>query len=169
MLLQALCIISQPSVNSNSSYSPETPNLGQNRRLLVPRDLEMWQITLKNNRAPLLCYFKLRVSFHNHRLFPEMPNLGQNRRFCVPCDLVIWRMALKHNRAPLLCYFKLCASFHNHRLIQTRVTYSPKTAKLGFDLCDLNLWPLTLTFCMDITFVNGNNSWKFHNDTIRGA
>ena len=58
---------SQPSVNSNSSYSPKTPNLGQNRRLLVPRDLEMWQITLKNNRAPLLCYFKLRVAFHNHR------------------------------------------------------------------------------------------------------
>ena len=31
MLLQALCIISQPSVNSNWSYSPETPNFGQNR------------------------------------------------------------------------------------------------------------------------------------------
>ena len=32
MLLQALCIISQPLVNSNWSYSPETPNYGQNRR-----------------------------------------------------------------------------------------------------------------------------------------
>ena len=30
MLLQALCIISKPSVNSNWSYSPETPNLCQN-------------------------------------------------------------------------------------------------------------------------------------------
>ena len=32
MLLQALCVISQPSVDSNSSYIPETPNLGQNWR-----------------------------------------------------------------------------------------------------------------------------------------
>ena len=30
LLLQALCIISKPSVNSSWSYSPETPNLGQN-------------------------------------------------------------------------------------------------------------------------------------------
>ena len=27
--------------------------------------------------------------------------------------------------------------------------------KICFDFCDLNLWPLTLTFCMDITSVNG--------------
>ena len=34
MLLQALCIISQPSV--------------------IPCDLEIWQMSLKNNRAPIL-------------------------------------------------------------------------------------------------------------------
>ena len=33
MLLQALCIISYPLVYSNWSYSPETPNLGQNQQL----------------------------------------------------------------------------------------------------------------------------------------
>ena len=37
-------------------------------------------------------------------------------------------------------------------------------AKWGDDLCDLDLSPLTLTFCMDITFANGNNSWKFRDD-----
>ena len=67
MLPQALCIISQPSVNSNSINSPETPNWGQNWRFLVPRDLEIWRMTLKNNRAPLLCYFNHCASFHNHR------------------------------------------------------------------------------------------------------
>ena len=36
------------------------------------------------------------------------------------------------------------------------------------DLCDLVLWSLTLTFCMDITSVNGNDSWKFKDDTMRG-
>ena len=34
---------------------------------------------------------------------------------------------------------------------------SPKWGKIYFDLRDLDLWPLTLTFCMDITFINGNN------------
>ena len=45
-------------------------------------------------------------------------------------------------------------------------SYSPETAKLGLDLFDLDLWPLSLIFCMDITFVNGNNFWKFHDDTM---
>ena len=50
----------------NWSYSPETPNLGQIRRFLEPGDLEIWQMTLKNNRAPLQCYFKLCASFCSH-------------------------------------------------------------------------------------------------------
>ena len=48
-------------------------------------------------------------------------------------------------------------------------SYGPETAKWGHDLCDLDLWPLTLTFLMDITFVIGNNSWKFHDDTMMGT
>ena len=32
----------------------------------VPCDLEFWNMTLKNNRAPLLCYFKLCASFQSH-------------------------------------------------------------------------------------------------------
>ena len=66
VLLQALCCISYPLVNSNWSYSPETPNLGQIRRFLESCDLEIWRMTLQNNRAPLLCHFKLYVSFHTH-------------------------------------------------------------------------------------------------------
>ena len=66
MLLQALCIISYPLVNSNWSYSPETPNLGQIRRFLEPCDLVIWQMTLQNNRAPLLCYLKLCAAFGTH-------------------------------------------------------------------------------------------------------
>ena len=34
----------------------------------------------------------------------------------------------------------------------------PETVKLGFDLCDIDHWPLTLTFCMDLALVIGNNS-----------
>ena len=35
-------------------------------RFLEPCDLEIWQMTLQNNRAPLLCYFKLCASFRSH-------------------------------------------------------------------------------------------------------
>ena len=45
ILHQALCIISNPSMNSNWNYSPETLNLGQNRQFFVPCDLEIWQMT----------------------------------------------------------------------------------------------------------------------------
>ena len=60
-------MISKPSVNSNWSYSPETLNLGQNRLFFIPCDLEIWWMTFKFNRAPLLCCFMLYTSFHSHR------------------------------------------------------------------------------------------------------
>ena len=115
-------------MNSNWSYSPETPNLGQIQRFLEPCDLEIGRMTLKNKRAPLQCYFKLCASFRSHWYIhtwvksPETANLGQIRRFLELCDLEIWRMILKNNRAPLQCYFKLCASFRSHWWFQTGVT-----------------------------------------------
>ena len=51
--------------------------------------------------------------------------------------------------------------------VNSNWSYSPETAKLGYDLFDL--WPMTLTFCMDITPVIGNNSWKFCDDTMMGT
>ena len=53
-------------MNSNWSYSPETPNMGQIWRFLEPCDLEIGRMTFKNNRAPLLCIIKLYASFHHH-------------------------------------------------------------------------------------------------------
>ena len=63
LLIQELCTISEPSVNSNWSYIPETPNLGQNRKCFLLCDPEIWQMTLQNNRPPLLSPTKLCVSF----------------------------------------------------------------------------------------------------------
>ena len=53
-------------MNSNWSHSPETPNLGEIRRFLEPHDLEIGRMNLQNNRATLLCYFKLCASFRSH-------------------------------------------------------------------------------------------------------
>ena len=104
-------------------------------------------MTLKNNRAPLLCYFKLCSSFRSHwwiqtGVSPETPNLGQIWRFLEPCDLEIWRMTFKNNRAPLLSIIKLYTSFHHHMWIQTGVTVRKRlswvvtSVTLTFDL-----WP----------------------------
>ena len=48
------------------AYSLETPNLGQNRWCFVPCDLQIWWMTMENNRASLLCCFKLCATFHSH-------------------------------------------------------------------------------------------------------
>ena len=54
-------------MNSNWTYNPETPNSGKNLWFFVLCDLEIWWMTLKNNRAPLLCYLKRCASFHSHQ------------------------------------------------------------------------------------------------------
>ena len=170
-------------------------------------------MTLKNNRAPLLCCFKLCASFRSNwwiqtgvtvrersiwvridDIFLAVPTatLRNNnvfttsarrrrrrvdavktlslRHYCVMCplgsDLEIWLMTMKNNITPLLSNIKLCASLHHHMWNQTGVTV-PKRLNLGFDLCDLDLWPLTLTFYIDITSVTGNKiSWWFDDGNI---
>ena len=64
---KALCIISNPSVNSNGSYSLEMLNSGQNWWFFVLCDLEIWQMTLKINRTPLLYYFMLCAAYQSHQ------------------------------------------------------------------------------------------------------
>ena len=117
MLLQAMCIIPEPLVDSNLSYSLETPNLGQNQRF--------WsRVTLKFDGWP-------------------WKTIGQ--LFYATSSFVHDFVAIRKFKLELRAYW----------------------GTICFDLCDLDLWPLTLTFCMDITFVYGNNSWKFQDDTMR--
>ena len=154
---QALCIISKPLVNSNFSYSPETLNLGKIGYFLSRVTLKFWRMTFKNNRAPLLCYFKLCASFHSHQWIETgvtvwKSPIGQNRWvFFVLYDLEIWRMTLKNNRAPLLSNIKLCAPIHHHMWIQTGVT--------------VRKWPSWVLTSVTLTF----DSWKFHDDTMTGT
>ena len=109
-------------------------------------------MTLKNYRVPLLCYFKLWASFRSHLRIQTRFTVQKLwirvkiNNFFVPCDLEIWRIILKNDMAPLLCHIKLCASFHCPMWIQLELRSG--NTKLDFDLSDLDLWPLTLTFCM---------------------
>ena len=120
-------------------------------------------------------HFYATLSFVHHfiaigkfklELQPGNAQFGSKLAFFVPCDLEIWWMTLKNNnKAPFLSHIKLCGSFDRHMWIQTVVT--ARTLLIWvMTICDLDLWPLTLTFCMGI---NGNHSWKFHDDTMTGT
>ena len=115
----------------------------------MPCDLEIWWMTLKNNRAPLLCYIKNFASFQSHRWIQTEGTVrkrsigSKNRRFFVPCHLEIWQMALRNNRAALLCWSKRYASFRSHQWIQTKVTVRKRSRRVKF--CDF-LSLVTLKF-----------------------
>ena len=99
MLLEALCSILYPFMISNWSYSPETPNLGQNQRFFSPCDLEIWRMTLKNNRAPLLYYFKLCASFRSHWWIQTGVTV-RKRPIWVKIDYFFIRVTLKFDGWP---------------------------------------------------------------------
>ena len=96
--------------------------------IFLSRDLQIWQRTLKNNRAPFLLCFKLCALFHSHQWIKtgvtvqKYPIWVKIDDFFVSCNLEISQMTLKNNRAHFLCYFKFRASFQSHWWIQTGVT-----------------------------------------------
>ena len=128
-------------MNSNWSSSPESLNSGQNRGFFVPCDLEMWRMTLQNNRTTLLCRFKLCASFHSHQWIQPGVTV-RNRpiwgKIDVFCPVWTWNLTddLENNKAPLLCYFKLCATF---LAISGNAQFGSKSSKL------FAVWPWNLT------------------------
>ena len=102
-------------------------------------DLEIWWMTLENNRAPLLYYTKLCASFQIHRWIQIGVTVRKRSiwvkidNFFVPCDLEIWWMTLENKRAPLLYYTKLCASSQIHRWIQIGVTVRKRPIWVKFN------------------------------------
>ena len=101
-------------------------------------------MTLKNNRAPLLWYFKLCASFHSH---PWIQNGGTVRKpsiwVIINNFLAVWPWNLTDdNRPPLLSHITLCASFHRHIWIQTGVTVrKPINWILTSVTLTFDLWP----------------------------
>ena len=92
--IQLFCTILKPSVNSNLNYSLETLESGQNWRFFVPYDLDIWQMTLKNNTAHLLCNFKLCASFRSHE-WNQTGVTVRKRPIVVKIDHFFSRVTLK--------------------------------------------------------------------------
>ena len=116
-------------------------------------DLEILWMTLKDNRAPLLCFFQLCASFRTHwwiqtgGTVQKHPIWVKMNDFFEPCDLENWGMTSKNNRTPLLYYIKLCASFQSHEWIQSKVTVWKIRVKISNFLSRATLkitrWPWT--------------------------
>ena len=141
--------------------------------MFVPCDLEISRMTLKNNRAHLLCYFKIWASFHSH-LWIQTGDTVRKCPIWVEINDIFSGVTLKFDRWPWKSigtatkqYRALCIISSPY--VKSNWSYRPETANLVFDLCNLDFWPLTLNFCMDITSVIGNHYWKFHDDSMMGT
>ena len=150
MLFQALGIISEPTVNLNWSYGSENAQFGSKSIILWAA--WPWNLTnesLKNNRAPLLisstsfvhsfiriCEFNLEFS-----LCTKDSELAVQK--------LIFKAGLKEKLAGPAQF--LVAEGLGPALNAKTGSYGLKMAKLGFDLCVLDLWPLT--FCMNLISV----------------
>ena len=140
-------------MNSKCSYCPETLNSGQNRRVFVPCDLEIWWMTLKNNRAPLLCCFKLYASFHSHWWMKTKITV-RKRSIRVKIGDLLSCVTLKFDGWPWRTIghlFYVASSLMHHliaiaefklKLQSGNAQFVSKSAI--FVSCDLEIWRMTL-------------------------
>ena len=137
MLHEALCIILKPSVNSNWSYSPETLNFGSKSAIFfVPCDLEILWMTLKNNRAPVLCCYDLYASFRSHRWIKTKVTV-RKRSIRVRIGDFLSCVTLKFDGWPwkIIGHFFYATSSFVHYFVaplgNSNWRYSPDTPNLG--------------------------------------
>ena len=157
-----------PSVNSNWKYNPEMLKSGQNRRYFVRWDLEIWQMILKNWRAPLLGCVKLCAWFRSHWWIQTGNTQIRSKSviFLSCLNLKIDGWLWKTNEH---LFYATSSFVHLFKAIcEFKLSYSLETPKLGQNLFR-SLWRWPLTFCMDITSVNSNKSWQFDDDMMTGT
>ena len=148
---------------------------GSKSAIFVPYDLEIWRMTLKNNRAPLLCCFKLYASFHSH-LWIQTKVTVRKRSIRAKIGDFLSRVTLKFDGwcwKRIRHLFYATSSFVHHFVAIDEFKLELQSGRLSWLMTSVNLtfhlWPTTLTFCMDITSVIGNNSWKIRDDAMRGT
>ena len=136
------------------AYSPETPNLGQNQWCFVPCDLEIWWMTLENNRAPLLCCFKLCATFHSHRWI-QTGVAVRKRPIWVKFDDFLSRVTLKFDVWPWKTighlYYATWSSMHHFVAIgEFKLELQSGNAQFGSkSTIFLAVWPCNLTYDLE--------------------
>ena len=73
-------------------------HVGSKSMIFLPCDLEIWRMTFKNNRAPLLCHFKLCAAFRSH-WWIQTGVIVRKRLIRVQIDnfLAVWPWNLTHD------------------------------------------------------------------------
>ena len=140
-------------MNSNWSNSPVTFNSGQNWQFFVVCDLEIWWMTLKNNRAPLICCVKLCVSFYSHHWIQTGVTV-RKRPIWVKIGDFLSPVALKFDKWPWKTIghlFNTTLSFVHHfkAIGEFELELQSGNAQFGsksviFVPCDLAIWWMTL-------------------------
>ena len=138
---------------SISEFSPERLNWGQNWWYFVPCELEIWWMTLENNRAPLLHYIKLCASFQIH-WWSETWVTVQKRSIRVKIGDILSRVTLKFDEWPWktighIFYTTLSFVHHFKAMGEFKLELQSENAQFGskstiFLPCDLEIWRMTL-------------------------
>ena len=136
------------------------------KSFFVPCDLEIWQMTWKK-----IGHLFYATSSFVHRFVAigefdlELQSVNAQFGSKSTIFLAVWpwnltddpenQYGISPNQHQALCI--ILSSYVN-----SNWSYGLETPKLGLDPCDLHLWPLTLTFCIDVISVIVNDSWKFN-------
>ena len=117
---------------------------GQNRQFFVPCDIEIWRMTLKNNRAPLLCYFKLCVSFHSHQWIQTKVTV-RKRPILVKIGDLLSRVTLRFDRWPwktIEHLFYVASSFMHHLIAISEFKLKLQSGNSQFGSKSGIFWPV---------------------------
>ena len=125
--------------------------LDSNRRFFSPRDLEIWWMTLKINRASIVCYTRLCASFKaiglfKLELYPGNIQFGSNWRFLVPS-----RVTLKFDGWPWKTIghlFYVASSFVHHIMAIGELKLKQQSGNAQFEsklAIGYPAWPCNLT------------------------
>ena len=144
MLLQALCIISQPLVNSNWSYSLERSSWVRFGDFFFCLEIGhlIYAISSFVHHFVATGQFKLKLQFWNAQF-------GSKLVIFVSYDLE------KQQGTSFMPLQALCI-----------ISEMPKLRQNFWPLWP---WPLTVSFSMDVTSVDGNYSRQFHDEMMRGT
>ena len=124
--------------------------LDSNHRLLSPCDLEIWRMTLQNNRAALLCYFKLCASFHTHWWF-QISVTVRKHSIRVKIDNFLSRVTLKFDGWPSKTIghlFYATSNFVQHfiAIVELKLELQSGNAQSGSNSMIFSaVWPWNLT------------------------
>ena len=116
----------------------------------APCDLKIWWITLKNNRAALLCCFKLCASFHSHRWIQTKVTV-RKRSIRVKVRDLLSRVTFKFDGWPWKTIghlFYVASSFMHHfiTISEFKLKLQSENAQFGSkSVIFCPVWPWNLT------------------------